>query len=505
MRIGGLASGMDIDSMVKELMTAERIPLDKLNQKKQYMEWQRDDYREMNKLLFELDNLIFDGIGKQASYIKKTINISDPNAVSIRNINSTAEFNGSIKVNKLATSATMFSGSEITLDPAKKLSEQGVTGSQTIQIQAITKDGVMDTKGYTLEFDPSQETINSIIEKINKNSGVTAFFDTATKKISFTAKNTGGIDDPNTVENEPEIILTGDFLSTHLKLASNNRLAADSMAGTHGENAEFTYNGLSTTRPSNTFQINGVEFTLKNETATPVTFSSTPDVDAIMDTIVKFVDKYNEVIGKIKGELDEKRYRDYQPLTKEQRESMEEKEIELWEERAKSGTLRGDSILSGSLNKMRMDLYAPVSGLQGISQLAQIGIKTSSNYLEGGKLIIDPDKLKQAIAENPNGVYDLFQKEGNTTEEKGLARRLRDSIKSTMADIEKKAGKASSVNNTFSLGRLLNNLDNQISRFEDRLLKVEDRYWRQFTAMEKAIQRSNEQSMFLMNQFGGGM
>jgi flagellar hook-associated protein 2 len=122
-------------------------------------------------------------------------------------------------------------------------------------------------------------------------------------------------------------------------------------------------------------------------------------VDAIMETIVKFVDKYNEVIGKIKGELDEKRYRDYQPLTKEQRETMEEKEIELWEERAKSGTLRGDSILSGSLNKMRMDLYAPVSGLQGVSQLAQIGIKTSSNYLEGGKLIIDPDKLKQAISE----------------------------------------------------------------------------------------------------------
>jgi flagellar hook-associated protein 2 len=74
-----------------------------------------------------------------------------------------------------------------------------------------------------------------------------------------------------------------------------------------------------------------------------------------------------------------------------------------------------------------------------------------------------------------------------------------------MADIEKKAGKASSVNNTFSLGRLLNNLDSQITRFEDRLLKAEDRYWRQFTAMEKAIQRSNEQSMFLMNQFGGGM
>jgi flagellar hook-associated protein 2 len=168
MRIGGLASGMDIDQMVKELMTAERIPLDKLSQKKQYMEWQRDDYRDMNKMLFELDNLIFDGIGKQGSYIKKTINISDPNAVSIRNINSTSEFSGSLKVDKLATAATMFSGAEVTLDPSKKLSEQGITGTQTIQIQAINKEGAMDTKGYTLEFDPAQETINSIIEKSTK-------------------------------------------------------------------------------------------------------------------------------------------------------------------------------------------------------------------------------------------------------------------------------------------------------------------------------------------------
>ena len=48
MRIAGLASGMDIDSIVKNLMAAERMPLDKLKQKKQILEWQRDDYRALN-------------------------------------------------------------------------------------------------------------------------------------------------------------------------------------------------------------------------------------------------------------------------------------------------------------------------------------------------------------------------------------------------------------------------------------------------------------------------
>lgn len=49
MRIGGLASGMDIDSIVEKLMVAERMPMDKLEQQKQIYEWQRDAYRDVNK------------------------------------------------------------------------------------------------------------------------------------------------------------------------------------------------------------------------------------------------------------------------------------------------------------------------------------------------------------------------------------------------------------------------------------------------------------------------
>ena len=65
-RIGGLASGMDIDTLVSDLMKAERLPLDKLTQKKQILEWQRDDYRSMNTLLSDFDKYIlkyfFEGI-----------------------------------------------------------------------------------------------------------------------------------------------------------------------------------------------------------------------------------------------------------------------------------------------------------------------------------------------------------------------------------------------------------------------------------------------------------
>jgi flagellar capping protein FliD len=492
-RIGGLASGMDIDQLVSDLMKAERIPLDKLSQKKQYTEWQRDDYREMNKALFEFDQLIFDGILKQGSYIKKSVYNSNPDAVSIRNVTSTADFSGTIEVTSLASAASMYSTSSSGLNSTDKLSTQGITGTK-LTIQSIGKNGVLETADVSI--DPLNDTIETVISKINTQTGVSAYYDKTKGTLSLIAKNTGDV-------TGPEIVLGGDsnFWSA-LKMEANNETATSLGAGTLGANAKLKYNGMPIERSSNTFNINGVEFTLKNKTTQAVTFSSTTDTEAVLDTIVKFVDKYNSLIEKIKGELEEKRYRDFQPLTSEQKDSMDEKDIERWEEKAKSGTLRGDSVLSNSLNEMRMNLYTAVPGLTGFDQLAEIGIKTSKNYQDGGKLIIDPEKLKAAIAENPNSIYELFSKEG-TGDNQGIGRRLRATIKTTMANIEQRAGKATSSNNAFTLGRNLESLDKQINRFEDRLVQIESRYWRQFTAMEKAIQRANSQSMYLMQQFGG--
>ncbi|QTC40268.1 flagellar hook-associated protein 2 [Bacillus sp. V3] len=507
MRIGGLASGMDTDQMIKDLMKAERIPLDKLQQKKQYLEWQRDDYREMNKMMFDFSNLIFDGVMKKATYIQKTVILSNPNELSVKNINSTGDFSGTIKVESLATTATMYSSAAITqsdggaFDPKKKLSESfGLTGEQTIRVKAIQKDGTMAADFTEIKFDPAEESLDSLVTKINNQTGVTMFYDSQTKQMSVMSKNTGS----NGAG--AEIELQGSLFSTHLKLDADNDAAVTAGRGSAGENAVFTYNGMKTERASNTFTINGFELTLKNASNTNVSFSSQPDTDKILEKIVKFVDEYNKLIEKVNGELNEKNYRDFKPLTAEQKEAMEEKEIEMWEEKARSGTLRNDSVLSSAMNKMRMDLYTPVSGgTSGTDQLSQIGIKTSSNYLELGKLIIDEAKLREAISKDPNAIYEIFSKDGASTGEQGIARRLRDTLKDTMDNVEKKAGKASSTNNTFALGRLLNNTDNQIDRFEDRMIQVEDRYWRQFTAMEKAIQRANQQSMYLMQQFGGGM
>ncbi|OQP17244.1 flagellar hook-associated protein 2 [Geobacillus zalihae] len=505
MRIGGLASGMDIDQIVKDLMKVERMPLDKLYQKKQLLEWQRDDYREMNKLLQELDTLIFDGVFKQSTFLKKTVTSSDESVVTAVATNVTANQTVELKdITQLASAARWTSENSITksgggtVDPNAPLNTQ-FSSPSSLQFEVI-KPGSTTAETVDITIDPATDTLNSLISKLNQNAklGVSAFYDEFTQKLVITKNETGA-------GASIKVVSGANFLK---ELGFTSATDGNELTGkTFGQNAKFTINGLPTERTTNTFTINGMTYTLKNTTTGTVTISTATDTDAIFNTIKAFVDKYNEVIGKINAELKEERYRDYPPLTDEQKEAMTEKQIELWEEKAKSGLLRGDSILSSGLSKMRMDLYTKVEGANitsGFSQLAEIGITTSSNYLDGGKLIIDETKLREKIQENPDAIYRLFNNDSTNYSEKGIARRLRDTIKNTIGKIEQKAGKTLWTNQQFAIGRDLIQIENQIDRFEDRLKQIEDRYWRQFTAMEKAIQRANEQSMYLMNAFFGG-
>ncbi|ASS98202.1 MULTISPECIES: flagellar hook-associated protein 2 [Geobacillus] len=493
MRISGLASGMDIDKIVSDLMKAERAPLDKLKQKKQLLEWQRDDYRSMNTLLQGLDDYLFSNITLQSSMLKKTVSSSNESVVTATAGSSAANVATTMQVNQVATSAVWLSDAGTRVDKANF----SVAADVTLTINVTNGDGTAKQATITVK---QGATLDAVIAQLNNNAdlGVSAFYDEQTGRVSIMKKETGA---------QASLVLadqaTVDFFA---QLGFTNTAAGQELTGkTAGKDAQVTINGLTTTRSANTFTINGVTYTLKGTGAATVSVAT--DADAMFNAIKGFVDKYNDTIDKINAELKEERYRDYPPLTDEQKEAMTEKQIELWEEKARSGMLRGDSILSSALSQMRMNLYTKVEGANipsGFSQLAQIGITTSSNYLDGGKLIIDETKLREKIKENPDAVYQLFNQDGATDAEKGIARRLRDTIKATIGKIEQKAGKTIWTNQQFAIGRDLIEINDQIDRFQDRLKQIEDRYYRQFTAMEEAIQRANQQSMYLMNAFGGG-
>ena len=86
---------------------------------------------------------------------------------------------------------------------------------------------------------------------------------------------------------------------------------------------------------------------------------------------------------KINGKLTEKRYRDYPPLTDEQKADMKESDIEKWEERARSGLLSGDTLLSGIYSNIRMTASSAIDGEGKYRTLSSIGITTLAWYDQG--------------------------------------------------------------------------------------------------------------------------
>lgn len=338
------------------------------------------------------------------------------------------------------------------------------------------------------------ESLNSVISKVNSsNVGVTMFYDVNSDKMTLTRKETGNFNATG-----EEIITSGQLIDNVMNFGTSTEMG--------GTNAKFTINGLDTERTSNSFEISGVTFTLKKEfTDAAASISINNNTTQIFDNIKDFVTKYNEMIAKVQAEVQEDRYKTYTPLTDEQRESLSEKQQEQWEEKAKSGMLRRDPTLSTFLTKMRTNFSSPVSN-EGVNplykQLASIGITTTANYLEGGKLEIDEAKLKQAIESDPTSIEKLFNATGTTDSEKGIVHRLTATVNDTMNKLRSKAGNSFTTNNQFEIGKLMNDVDSKIEKFEDRLTQVEDRYWRQFTAMEKAIQRSNEQMNQLLSFSG---
>ncbi|WP_369547541.1 flagellar hook-associated protein 2 [Bacillus velezensis] len=499
-RITGLNSGLDVDSLVKKLMDAEKQPLNKLNQQKQTLEWKRDAYREMNTQIADMYSTTFNNMLMSTNWNKKTVTSSD-SSVSAAAVSAEQNISTSMSVQQLATPTTYKS-----LGPINFTSGQ----SQTLKFN-VTNPG--ETKPTEVNVTiAATDTIDDVISKLNSSGlGVTALKEKISNgsdyvdTIAFTSNKTG----------EGFTLSAGDdatksFLKDQLGFAvddATNELTANA----EGKNAKFTFNGLEMTKTSNNFTINGIKYTLNSVTDSnkTVTINSTTDTDGIFNNIKDFVDKYNTLIKSANEKVTESKYRDYKPLTDEQREAMTDKQIEQWEAKAKSGLLRSDSTLQNGLAEMRLDLYSTVTIDGKKYQLADFGIETSDSYTDQGKLVIkDEAKLKQKITENPALVAKLFNADSPDTaktknpEEQGIARRLKDTLNKMQTQISKQAGTESSVSTSFAIGKSLNEIETNISNMKTKLDDIETRYYKKFSALDTALEKLNSQSSYLTSMLG---
>lgn len=168
MRVGGLASGMDIDALVEKLMNAERVPLNKLTQKKQTYEWQRDAYRGVNTKLKTFDTYIADNLVLK-SLNSKTASTSNSSLVSAT---ATGSATGSLSiegVSQLATSARAV-GNQVSAVGSTKMSDLIGTGTKTIELKAIKADGTMPSEATKIVITDGM-TVNQFVSKVNATNG----------------------------------------------------------------------------------------------------------------------------------------------------------------------------------------------------------------------------------------------------------------------------------------------------------------------------------------------
>ncbi|NHN33892.1 flagellar filament capping protein FliD [Paenibacillus agricola] len=497
MRISGLSSGFDTEGTVTKLMQAQRVPYDKLGQKKQTAEWQRDALRDINLKMTEFRNTKLFNFKQESTFNAKTVSITgNLDAVSAKGTASATNTNLKIEVVKLAVAASERSAEKITtpeFDPTKPLASQSENLTKgTLSSGTVT----FKINGTQIQFDSSKESLNDVIAKINKDTNVTAFYDSVENKIAFMANNSGKTNGSS--GKEANIVFEGALLKTVFQVGGSSP-DVDS-----GIDAEVKINGLTTSRTSNTFTVNGIEVTLKKEGGVAATISTKSDADKIMESVKTFINDYNDVLKTLNDKSTETKNTDYLPLTTEQKEALSEKQIESWESKAKAGLLRNDPILASMTRTLRSSMTAIVdSGSDKYNSLASIGISTGQ-YYENGKMYIDETKLREAIEANPDAVKAIFT--GDATDDSpskaGVGERLYTQLNSGLTDLTKKAGLANISYDDSQLSKRIYDIDSEMTIKLKRLSTIEDNYYKQFTAMETALNKLNSQGENLLSQLG---
>lgn len=385
----------------------------------------------------------------------------------------------------------------------------------------ITANGVTsDLISFDFSGADKDKSISDVMTQIESKANVDVSYSELTREFSITSKTTGASQSISVQD------VSGGFFST---LFGNT-------TATPGQDAHVTIqdpSGNSNTvyKSTNNFTVDGVNYNLLKNSAGPINVTLTPNVQKSFDKIKAFVDKYNDIIGKINGKLEEKKLYDYQPLTDDQKSSMKDTDITAWNDKAQQGILKGDTALNGLVTGLRSAFYNSNDySTFGIS-LSQIGLSTSSDVSERGKIIIDETKLKDALQNQGDKVQKLLAQSSfskpyydpdasnadrtTRTNEEGIFQRINDALSDYVRTTRNSRGdkgillvKAgvkgdfSEVNNLLS--KQLMDQDNLIKDLSQKANDKENDYYNQFSKLEQAMQNFNSQSQWLTQQLGGG-
>ncbi|MEK7306757.1 MAG: flagellar filament capping protein FliD, partial [Nitrospirota bacterium] len=379
--VGGLSSGIDVDSIISQMISIERRPQVRLQVKEAGLQGKLTSIGAFNQALTSLQSAA-SSLRDISSLNTLNISSSDTTILTATAGGSVAPGTHQIEVKQLAQVQRLASTgfADITTTAVG-------TGTLTIQVGTGTS-GVVT-------IDSTNNTLTGLRDAINNsNAGVSASIlnDGTNNKLIITANNSGS---GNTIK-----ITAVDDDGNNTDMNGLSRFVYDTASAVTNltqtqaaQNATLKVDGIDNiSKGSNAVSdvIQGVTVNLlKAQIGTTVNLNVTQDNSSAKSKIQGFVDEYNKLVKLLNG------LQGYDAKTK------------------KGGVLLGDSVVSGIRQKIRNVMTGQVSNLSGsYTSLAQIGIKSSSD----GTLTIDSTKLDSALSTNFTAVGKLFAKNAAITD-----------------------------------------------------------------------------------------
>lgn len=442
---GGLASGLDTEAIISQLIAVERAPRTKLELRSVAAQARQDALNDIKAKLTALQSAAT-ALRSAATWGEvQSVTSSDPAKVSVRQLAGAAPGGVRLEVTQLARAA------QKTFDFTPQ------AGASQLTIGAAT----IDLAGGA--------TIDDAVAAINASSTAGVYAVKVADRLVLSAKTTGAASSIT---------------------ASGAALVEDVGVAKAGLDATFLVDGVPGTSSSNVVStaVPGLELTLKALTAGEITVSvgaPAPDTAVVQEKVKAFVEAYNATVDLVRTKLTEKRVPDASTSTD-----------------AKKGALFGDPALNGLLSHLRSTIGATLAGNpEATDQLADIGISTGaasgaatfSADAVAGKLTLDTAKLTAALTADPSAVQRLL---GGTGGVDGFAQ----SFESVLTP-STQAGGSLEAASTAAKGEVTR-LKDAMARLDDRLARREERLRAQFTALEQALARSQAQQSRLMSTFG---
>ena len=437
MRVSGINSGLDTDSIVQELVSAYNTKTEKYQKEQTKLSWKQEIWKGLNTKVYSLYN----NVGKlrfSSAYSTKKTTSSDTTKATVSA--SSNAVNGTQKLHVLATAQSGYlTGGKLSLreevtdadgttklqdvkgavKAETKLSELGFTGDEaSLNINTTDEEGNAVTKTVSLTKDSTiQDVVNAL-----KDNGLNASFDANNGRIFVSSKNTGKaadfslssattklvekkdadgnvIKDSNGKPEMESVALSAEEQAASKKLIGLLGLDTDSSniygnkaAKIDGRDAVIALNGVKYTNTTNDFAINGLNISVNGVTddvadpdstdlsslndSTAITINTATDSQGIYDTVKDFLTEYNNIINEITKLYNADSAGSYEPLTDDEKDKMSDTEIEKWETKIKDSLLRRDSSLSSVMNAMMTSMSQPIE-INGKSySLSSFGIQT---------------------------------------------------------------------------------------------------------------------------------